>query len=224
MNKKAKELNRINNSLDKQISSENKEAFTDMICYLRGANISAYDQEVVRQDLTEMVLSAQQRGETICSVIGEDYKAFCDNIIASLPPETARQKVIDFFDILCWALSILGAINIVMADETIHLIHDLITGRPLGFRIPISLGSVISAGFIIVAAIVIVEIFMKKSFEIGKRKQTDRLNAVLISSGFMVVLLLIAWFGRATLFTVNIFIACAAVLALYIIHKILANV
>lgn len=29
MNKKTKELNRINNSLDKQVNPENKEAFTD---------------------------------------------------------------------------------------------------------------------------------------------------------------------------------------------------
>lgn len=63
MNRKTKELNRSNNALDQQISPENREAFTDMICYLRGAKISAYHQELVRYDLTEMVLSAQQRGE-----------------------------------------------------------------------------------------------------------------------------------------------------------------
>lgn len=42
MNRKTKELNRSNNALDQQISPENREAFTDMICYLRGAKISAY--------------------------------------------------------------------------------------------------------------------------------------------------------------------------------------
>lgn len=96
MNRKTKELNRSNNALDQQISPENREAFTDMICYLRGAKISAYHQELVRYDLTEMVLSAQQRGEKIREVIGEDYKGFCDNVIASLPPETRRQRIIDF--------------------------------------------------------------------------------------------------------------------------------
>ena len=48
MNRKTKELNRSNNALDQQISPENREAFTDMICYLRGAKISAYHQELVR--------------------------------------------------------------------------------------------------------------------------------------------------------------------------------
>ena len=55
MNRKTKELNRSNNALDQQISPENREAFTDMICYLRGAKISAYHQELVRYDLTEML-------------------------------------------------------------------------------------------------------------------------------------------------------------------------
>lgn len=64
MNSKTKKLNKQNNILDRQISKENQSIFTDMICYLRGSNISEYDIEVVRQDLTEMVLSAQKRGES----------------------------------------------------------------------------------------------------------------------------------------------------------------
>ncbi|MEA4966364.1 MAG: hypothetical protein VB055_11155 [Oscillospiraceae bacterium] len=221
MNQKTKELNRTNNSLDKQISSENKEAFTDMICYLRGANISEYNQEIVRQDLSEMVLSAQERGESIRTVIGADYKAFCDNVIASLPPKTAKQQVLGFLDIVCWCLSILGVINIVFAEETISLIRNLITGKPLRFLISVSLGGVVSAGIILVASIVIVTVIMKKSFQIGKRKH--RLNAFLIGAGLMAVFLLVAWLGRTTLFTVNFLIACAVVLAFYILHKILSQ-
>ena len=223
MNKKTKELNRINNSLDKQVNPENKEAFTDMICYLRGANISGYHQELVRHDLTEMVLSAQQRGENIRAVIGEDYQAFCDDVIASLPPATLKQRFIDFFDIVCWSLSILGAIKIVLANETIALIHNLISGNPLSYQISVSIGSVISIGIIITAAIVIVEIFMKNAFQIGKKKRNDRLKAFLIGGGLMAVFLLVAWLGRATLFTVHIFIACAVVLVLYISHKVLSQ-
>lgn len=222
MNKKTKELNRINNSLDKQVNPENREAFTDMICYLRGGNISEYDQEVVRQDLTEMVISAQLRGENISSAIGEDYKAFCDDVIASLPPKTSKQKMIEIFDLVCWCLSLLGVINMVMADETISLIRNFIVGKPLNYNVSVSLGTVISSGIIVVAANVIVEIFMKNAFQIGKKKQNDRLKAFLIGAGLMAVFLLIAWLGRATLFTVNIFIALAVVAILYIAHKVLS--
>ena len=223
MNKKTKELNRMNNSLDKQVNAENKEIFTDMICYLRGANISGYHQELVRHDLTEMVLSAQLRGENIRTVIGEDYQEFCDDVIASLPPATLKQRIIDFFDIACWCLSILGAINIVISDETIAMIHNLFSGNQLNYQISVSIGSVISFGIIIAAAIFIVEIIVKNAFQIGKKKRNDRLKAFLVGGGLMAVFLLVAWLGRATLFTVNIFIACAVVLALYIAHKVLSQ-
>ncbi|MDW2797666.1 hypothetical protein RZO55_08780 [Clostridium boliviensis] len=223
MNKKTKVLNRMNNSLDKQVNPENKEAFTDMICYLRGANISGYHQELVRHDLTEMVLSAQQRGENIHAVIGEDYQAFCDDVIASLPPATLKQRIIDFLDIVCWSLSILGAINIVIANETISMIHNLISGNPLNYHISVSIGSAISIGIIVVEAIVIVEVYMKNAFQIGKKKKNDRLKAFFVGGGLMAVFLLITWLGRATLFTVNIFIALVVVAILYIAHKVLSH-
>ena len=63
MNKKARKLNKENNRLDELIKEENQEIFTNMICYLRGSDLSDYNIEVVRNDLTEMVLSAQERGE-----------------------------------------------------------------------------------------------------------------------------------------------------------------
>jgi len=223
MNKRTKELNRHNNELDKQINAENHEAFTDMICYLRGADISEYNQEVVRQDLLEMLLSAQNRGENIHSVIGEDYKPFCDDVIASLPSKTAKQKVIDFFNIICWCLSILGAIDIIIADETIALLRDLAAGRPLNFDISVSVGSAIAAGIVIAAAFIIAEVLMKNSFKTGKKKNGSGVKAFGAGAGMMALFLLIAWLGKATLFTVNIFVACAVILALYITHRMLAR-
>ena len=100
MYQKRKELNRENNTLDKQIFAENQGVFTDMICYLRGSSLSAYDQERVRRDLTEMVLDAQERGDTLSDVIGGDYKAFCDEIIPvfriNLPAVGQRNMAVSF--------------------------------------------------------------------------------------------------------------------------------
>lgn len=217
MNKKAKELNRINNKLDKQINEENQQAFTDMICYIRGTNISDYNQEVVRQDLTEMVLSAQKRGENISSVIGDDYKDFCDNVIANLPHKTQKQRIIEFFDIICLGLSILVTINIVTANETITLIRNLLKGNPLSYNISFSIGSIISNVIIIIISVAIFEYITKKSFQY----KITFLKSFATVLGFLLVFLMIAHFGKQTLFTTNIFIACGAVLVLYVIHKIL---
>jgi len=224
MNKQTKDLNQSNNTLDEQISPENHEAFTDIICYLRGADISEYHQEVIRLDLLEMVLSAQERGENIQAVVGQDYKYFCDDIIASLPPKTKKEKVFAFFDIFCWCLSILSAINIVIANETINLIRNSLTGQPLNFQIAISVGSVISALLILVIAVLVVEVILKNAFSIGKKEKMHKAKAFLIGAGITAVFLLIAWLGRATLFTVNIFVACVFTVTLYFAHRVLAKI
>ena len=213
MNKQTKELNQINTTLDKQVNPENQEAFTDIICYLRGANISEYNQEIIRQDLTEMVLSAQKRGENMQSVVGKDYKVFCDDIIANLPPKTRKEKVLDLFDTICECLSILGAIIIIMSDETIALIRNLTIGKPLNFEISISMGNIISVGLIIVLAVILVEIILKNSFEIGKKKKGSKTKIFFISAGIMAVFLFIALVGKTSFFTVNIFVACIFVFA-----------
>ncbi|MCP0886061.1 hypothetical protein LB941_01765 [Ligilactobacillus sp. WILCCON 0076] len=229
-NRKTKELNRINNALDQQINAENQEAFIDMLCYLQGTKISEYHQELVRQDLTEMVLSAQKRGENIRETIGEDYKGFCDNVIASLPSKTRGQKTITFFDTLCWSLSILGLINIVFSNETIALIRNAVAGKPLNFSIPISLETLIATGMILTAAFAIVKIIVKNSFQICKDKKEHRTKTFSIIAGLAGVgitaalLAIFVWLTRVTLFTVNLWIACLIVLALYVVHKILDSI
>ncbi len=96
MSNKLEKLRKLNNNLDKKINKENQPMFTDVICYIRSGNISAFNQEMVRRDLSEMVLSAQNRGENITDVIGGDFKEFCDEVIANLPPKTAKEKWIGY--------------------------------------------------------------------------------------------------------------------------------
>ncbi|MGN0711605.1 MAG: hypothetical protein ACI4LO_07570 [Anaerovoracaceae bacterium] len=222
MNKKVRELNKQNNLLDKQIKEENQEAFTDMICYLRGADISEYDIETVRQDITEMVLSAQERGENIQSVIGGDYKEFCDSIIANLPHKTAKQKAAEVLDIICWGLSILFLINILVSGDTVRMLQSLINGTPAGFNISVSAGTLVSMAFILAAAWTVVNLVTKNAFsrEITHRKTLG----FFVGAGFMIILIGIHWFGKKILFTVNIFAALVLTAALFAAHKLIENI
>lgn len=222
MNPKVKALNRENNQLDSHINTENQPIVTDMICYIRGANISDYHQELVRQDLTEMVLSAQQRGETVEQVVGSDYRGFCDAVIASLPPKTKKQKILDRLDTVCWCLAILGAIQIVISKETIAIIEAVVLGNLVDFHMTVSVGNIVSIGLILIVAVVLVEVMTKHAFSVGNPKNRA-VWAVVLGFGAVAVFLLIAWLGKQTLFTVNIFVAMFGVLALYGIHKILAR-
>lgn len=225
MKTKTKTLNQENNELDKWLTKENNVVMIDMICYLRVANISEYNQEVVRQDLLQMVLSAQERGEDIKTLIGGDYKSFCDEVIAALPQKSQKERVLDFIDTFLLSTSILGAIHIVISKETIALIHNAVTGQQLNFQMPISLGNLLSYAIILVTAFLIVHVIGRNSLKPEKKHNQSKPKKFIIGGaiggGVMAVFLIIAWVGRQTLFTVNIFAACIFILGLYIAHKLL---
>lgn len=55
---KSKALLKQNNQREKELTKENNQVLTDMVVYLRGSDLSDYNQELVRADLIEMVLDA----------------------------------------------------------------------------------------------------------------------------------------------------------------------
>lgn len=221
MNKRTKELNRENNRLDARIFPENEEIYTDMICYLRSANLSDYEIEVVRQDIIDMILSAQSRGESLDTLFGGDYQQFCDEILANLPPKTKKQKAIGTADLICWLLSILFSINILVSADTIGIVVALWEGNPVNWRISVNIGMALTMGLTMLLAYVIVDQVTKHAF----RKDTPHAKWLVFGGGaaLMLVFIGIAWLGRATLFTVHIAVACAVTAALFVAHKILGS-
>lgn len=64
MSKRTKILQKENNELEKQIQNDsNKSILTDIVVYIRSANISPYHQEKVRRDIWEMIVDGEKRGE-----------------------------------------------------------------------------------------------------------------------------------------------------------------
>ncbi len=94
MNKLTRQLRDENNELEKQLSVETNEILTDIVVYIRCANISEYEQERVRRDIYDMLLEGERRGQSVSDIIGDDYKAFCDSVISEVPQLTAAQKVL----------------------------------------------------------------------------------------------------------------------------------
>ncbi|MCL6627510.1 MAG: hypothetical protein K6T68_13105 [Alicyclobacillus shizuokensis] len=78
-----KELNRKNNELHHRLNDENMEIMTNMVLYQR-SRLSDFQVELIRQDLLDMALSAQDRHVPLSEVFGEDYKKFCNEIIENV--------------------------------------------------------------------------------------------------------------------------------------------
>lgn len=60
MSKRTKELLRANNALDAQLNKDNQQMMTNIVVYIRSANISEYEQELVRRDVMAMLAAGER--------------------------------------------------------------------------------------------------------------------------------------------------------------------
>ncbi|MBS5111583.1 MAG: hypothetical protein KHZ15_02720 [Coprobacillus cateniformis] len=226
MSSELEKLCKLNNNLDEKISKENQPLFTDMICYIRSANISALSQEMVRRDLSEMIISAQNRGENINDVIGGDLKEFCDEVISNLSPKTVKEKWIDRLDIFCSCMPILGTISIVFSSDFREMINNMISNQPINYNIGVSVGMIISICVIMIAAIFIVDRITKNALK--KESDSNRSKRVIIGSvmgAILMILFIIIWkLGNQILFNINIFLVITVLVGFFIVHKMLCKI
>lgn len=216
---KTKELNRKNNLLDQQIWENNQEIYGNMICYIRGADISDHEVEMVRQDLIEMILSAQSRGEDISSLFHGDYKQFCDDVIDAIPPKTKKEKIVYTLDIVFLCLSILVGIHIFISKEFIGILKALFTHSAIDWTISVSLGSMISAVVITAASVIVVQRICKRSFVEKESRLWWIGGAIALGIVYVTALQL----GRSVVFTIDLFAACAVGVLFFVIHKLLES-
>lgn len=110
--RKYKEIQNKNNQQENQLKTENKEGYQNIILYLRGANINIYQQELIRQDLLNLVLEGQSRGESIEDVLGEDLQSVADEIILSVPKMTNIEKFLNAISLFLRITLVLGAVKV----------------------------------------------------------------------------------------------------------------
>lgn len=117
-----------NNQQERQLETENKDAYQELILYLRGANINIYYQELIRQDLLNLVLDGQSRGESIDDVLGEDLQSVADEIISFVPKMTNIEK---FLNAISLFLRITLALGVVKAGFSLLSWLTMGDGQPI---------------------------------------------------------------------------------------------
>lgn len=182
MNKEAKTLLKQNNAREKEIFKENDEVYTNMVVYLRGADITEYHQEVVREDLIQMILDGQNRGDNIQKVMGENYKEICDEIIDAMPKKTKRQKAMDILEMSLSVIWILGFISVAKMGISLWM-HGA-----NHWTYALSVGDLLSWATIIVVANVLVNHVCKTAFA---EKKENKIVSYLTTWGICFVVLLL---------------------------------
>lgn len=210
MNKATKQLLEENNRRGEQLTPENQKILVDIVAYLRGSSASTYQQELVHRDILDMLQEGEARGQTAAQVIGEDYQAFCDEILAELPRRSARERTI-------YGLSVvsLSAAVLVVIWLGFSLFTAVIQG-PFTLWLPVKLGQLLGGALIIAFSYGLVEYVCRTSFE---DRSPTKVQVIGIFVG-MVLFFLICMLLRQTLFSLHAGIAAVLAVILYLIYKV----
>ena len=166
MNGQVRALLRENNRREKALSPEAQEKMTDIVVYLRGQDLSELTQEEIRRDIQEMVLAAEARGENIDQVIGEDHRAFCEEIVAAVPRSSRPVRALRAVNVILPALSVLLGLWTVN-----KVVHTLLAGYP-PLYLTLTVGEVISMAVILLTGVAAVEWICRTALD--KEKEEGR--------------------------------------------------
>lgn len=207
-----RELRKENNRLDGLINEENQAVFTDIICYLRGSKLSEHDVEIVRFDLTSMVLEAQERGENIESLFGKckGYKEFCNEIIDSFPKKTKLQTACEFFSTFFLVCAVSLLIGIIFSAD---FLGKIIKGKLPAAAIEISVGEGIGIILLVVIAYALFKLVTRSAFE--SEKIFFKILTIAVSIVAYVVLIFLPLLLKDELLTLDLFVGIAIVVLMF---------
>ncbi len=212
MSREARVLRDENNELEKQLDDKTNDILTDIVVYIRSANISDIDQENVRRDITQMLIDARGRGENADDVIGGDYKAFCDAIIAEIPKMSTKKRVMTAIRDTLPALGLLIGIWVVFS-----VAEQIINGETW-YVTPVSVTDILGGAAMLILATLIVVYITKNSFN---AKPAALVCLILLITA--VVLCAALLLPNRIIFSPNIAADAALVIVIFAAHKIIDN-
>ena len=212
VSKRSKALMLENNELEKSVSGEGAAVLTDIVVYLRSSGLSGYDQELVRRDITQMLIDGERRGESARDVIGEDYQQFCDSVIAEFPRPGLKQRVMAALrDFMLYAA-------VLLTIKAVFSLITLLLSPELRYRIVITLGDALSAAMILAAAVGIVTYICRNSFSTEKHGSWQAFAVLFV---IVFAILCAAIFIRRPLFEINIALFALLPIVCFIVYKAL---
>lgn len=212
------ELRKHNSKLEEKLSKSENEDMIKIVSYLRGSKLSEMNQELVRQDILDIVLSAKERGEEMSQAIGTDYKRFCDEVIAEIGPKSRKEKLQDILATISLSVSIL--IMIKMIFSTVEIVRMAILNNPINWNVPIQYLDILLMAIIVVTSWGIVEVIIKDAFD-----KNDKRTKIIVGITFIVPIIVFALMygfhiGTTILFEINLIVGYCIAAFMYIINKI----
>ncbi|GAB6180366.1 DUF1048 domain-containing protein [Desulfotomaculum defluvii] len=169
MNSEIQKFIQNNFELSKKLTPENDMIFTDIVCYLRTSSMGALHTEEAIQQILDMFISAQQRGESINQVIGSDYKLFCDSIIENSPKEKLWASFFTFIELFLFSMIFMCSINLLF-----DILPVMIENKQIILEYNLTLGLVFKIVTVLAIAYAIVGFIGKNSFKLTNNSKAYR--------------------------------------------------
>ncbi|MGF3104216.1 DUF1129 family protein [Rossellomorea sp. DUT-2] len=100
----AKQLIELNNQKRTGLSEENEKYYSDFLIYMRlQLSLSEQQTEEILMEILDHIIDGQREGKTARMILGDDPKAYADDIIEHLPTEKKR-NVVTFVSSLAFGL------------------------------------------------------------------------------------------------------------------------
>ncbi|MHC1723740.1 MAG: hypothetical protein AB9836_11135 [Aminipila sp.] len=212
------ELRKSNSRLEENLSESENKDMIKIVAYLRGSRLSDMDQELVRQDILDIVLSAKERGEEMSQAIGTDYKQFCDDIIAEIKPKSIKDKVKDTLSMVSMSVSILIFIKMIFFSA--ELIKRVILKQSINLNVPIQYLDILSMVVIVAASWAIVEVILRDAFDEKDRRTKIMVAIIFVALIVSFTLLYALRIGTGTVFEINLIAGYCLAALLFVISKI----
>lgn len=212
------QLRKSNSKLEERLSESENKDITNIVVYLRGSQLSDMNQELVRQDILDIVLSAKERGEEMSQAIGTDYKKFCDEVIAEIGPKSKKENLQDVFATVFLSISML--IMIKMIFFTAEVVRTVILNQPINWNVPIQYLDILITVIIVASSWGIVKVVLKDAFDKHDIRTKIIVGVIIVALMVVLGLLYIFHMGTGVLFEINLIAGYCVAAFTYIISKI----
>ena len=212
MSKRVKEMLKENNELEQQLSDEGRKVLTDIVVYLRGVPVSMYEQEKVRRDIIQMLIDGEKRETSAREVIGEDYREFCDSIVAEIPHMSRKEKVLVFIR------DTLPALIVLLVIWCAGRLAEVLAGVLPSFNCPVTLGNLVGGILLLTGAEGLITLLTKYAFE-SSRSFDRKWGAVLVI--VFIAAVCANYLITYKVFRIHLGLAVVLTLAIFVAYRIL---
>ena len=212
MSKRVKEMLKENNELEQQLSDEGRKVLTNIVVYLRGVPVSMYEQEKVRRDIIQMLIDGEKRETSAREVIGEDYREFCDSIVAEIPHMSRKEKVLVFIR------DTLPALIVLLVIWCAGRLAEVLAGVLPSFNCPVTLGNLVGGILLLAGAEGLITLLTKYAFE-SSRSFDRKWGAVLVI--VFIAAVCANYLITYKVFRIHLGLAVVLTLAIFVAYRIL---